>query len=106
MVKYGETDQYGTNAPSTELALDHKVVLTGLKSGTTYHFQITSADAAGNEASDQDRTFKTDPAVVTAMSTRHFNWWWLLWLLLVILLLVAAFLVARRKKDKTKKPKR
>jgi hypothetical protein len=38
---------------------NHQVGLTGLAAGTTYHHQVTSADAAGNPATAGDFTFTT-----------------------------------------------
>lgn len=49
--------QYGTSAGSLTLSSSngsnvtaHTVVLSGLSPGTTYHFRVTSSDAAGNSA--------------------------------------------------------
>ena len=39
----------------------HSVVLEGLTSSTTYHFQVLSADALNNLASTADDTFETGP---------------------------------------------
>lgn len=62
-VYYGLTSKY-TN--STQLIdtgqnrkTSHLVSMTGLKTKTTYHFQVRSKDAAGNLASSLDYTFTT-----------------------------------------------
>ncbi|MBU0966523.1 MAG: fibronectin type III domain-containing protein, partial [Proteobacteria bacterium] len=59
LVHYGTTATYGFTAADTALVEEHSIVLTGLLSGTTYHFQITSANAAGVTALSTDGTFNT-----------------------------------------------
>ena len=68
-VEYGKAPSYGSLSPpqpqndptsGSSGVITHAVRLTGLQSGTTYHFRVKSKDAAGNEAvSSGDRTFKT-----------------------------------------------
>ena len=41
------------------LVTSHSVVLSGLAASTTYHFQVLSQDAQGNQASSADFTFST-----------------------------------------------
>jgi chitodextrinase len=62
-VSYGLTTSYGTASSSPTLATSHSIILTGLTSGTTYHFQIQSADAQGNIATSSDQTLTTADAV-------------------------------------------
>ena len=66
-VEYGTDINYGTstaweNDPtsgtSTGVAT-HSVTLTGLTSGTEYHYRVKSKDAAGNVAVSPDNTFTT-----------------------------------------------
>lgn len=59
-VEYGLTEAYGT-AGSLDgvLSTNHAVVLTDLTPGTTYHFRVTSKDAAGAEATSEDFVFTT-----------------------------------------------
>jgi hypothetical protein len=58
-VNYGTTAAYGAASTSDSLATAHSVVLTGLATSTTYHFQVASADASGNVATSSDLTFRT-----------------------------------------------
>jgi len=68
-VEYGRTAKYGSLAPTQPRndptlgspgVVSHSVILTGLMSGTNYHYRVRSKDAAGNEAVSQiDRTFRT-----------------------------------------------
>jgi hypothetical protein len=58
-VDYGETTAYGNIDANTALVEEHSIVLTGLLAGTTYHFQITSANAAGAPATSADGAFAT-----------------------------------------------
>ena len=43
---------------------DHLVTLTGLKSDTTYQYQVKSSNSAGSTAISKIKTFKTKPAPV------------------------------------------
>ena len=56
---FGETIAYGNIVADTELVSEHGVVLTGLLAGTTYHFTITAANAAGATATSADQTFSS-----------------------------------------------
>ncbi|MBI3606761.1 MAG: fibronectin type III domain-containing protein [Nitrospirae bacterium] len=59
-VEYGTTTAYGTSsALAATLVTSHTMTLTGLAPSTTYHFRVTSADAAGNAAASTDKTFTT-----------------------------------------------
>jgi peroxiredoxin len=61
-VSYGISASYGTLQPSqtdTTLAKFHDVILYGLAPRTTFHYKVTSRDAAGNEKSSPDATFVT-----------------------------------------------
>ena len=58
-VNYGTTSGYGTASTSSSLVTSHSITLTGLTAGTTYHFQVASADASGNVATSSDQTFTT-----------------------------------------------
>ena len=49
-VLYGETPALGSSAHAAGLTLDHSVLLTGLAPGTTYYYDVQSADEAGNTA--------------------------------------------------------
>ena len=60
LVEYGTSTLYGssTNGGST-LGTNHSVALTALTGGTTYHYRVTSKDAAGNPSTSSDHTFAT-----------------------------------------------
>jgi len=59
-VNYGITTTYGSVTPlNNNLVTLHTVNLSGLTSGTTYHYKVKSKDKAGNEAVSEDKTFST-----------------------------------------------
>lgn len=64
IVDYGATDSYGTStseADTSPRVLSHSVNLSGLTSGTLYHFRVRSIDDAGspNTGTSGDYTFTT-----------------------------------------------
>ena len=59
-VDYGLSADYGSSASRATLATSHALELSGLAPGTTYHYRVTSTDAAGNSASSADATFTTE----------------------------------------------
>lgn len=64
-VFYGPTPAYTASSTlDSTLMTSHMVTVSGLASGTTYHYQARSADAAGNVATSSDQMFMT-----TSMST-------------------------------------
>ncbi len=62
-VAYGTSTAYGSIALSAALTTSHSKTITGLAANTQYHFQITSADEAGNTALTEDYVFKTTATV-------------------------------------------
>jgi phosphodiesterase/alkaline phosphatase D-like protein len=59
-VEYGATTAYGTLSPlDSTPTMGHAVVLSGLTSGTTYHYRVRSRDTTGNLAVSADKTFST-----------------------------------------------
>jgi hypothetical protein len=56
-VDYGTSPSLGSSVTSTTLATTHSVRLTGLVSGATYYYTVTSLDAATNSASSSEATF-------------------------------------------------
>ncbi|MGH9176708.1 MAG: galactose oxidase-like domain-containing protein, partial [Vicinamibacterales bacterium] len=65
--RYGPTASYGsTTTLDTSLAANHSQTLTGLTASTTYHYQVVSRDAAGNERVSGDFTFTTQAPDPTA----------------------------------------
>ena len=62
VVRYGTAPGSLTQTASDALLLTaHAVPLSGLSAGTTYYYQATSADAAGNSASSTVGSFATTP---------------------------------------------
>ena len=60
-VKYGEEVSYGFNVGSVEDVLEHRVELTNLLAGTSYHYHVGSIDRSGNGPTESaDFTFVTD----------------------------------------------
>jgi hypothetical protein len=68
-VEYGPTTGYGsTTVLAPAMTTAHAAALTGLFSGTLYHFRVKSKDAAGNVAVSADATLTTAtpaPACIT-----------------------------------------
>jgi hypothetical protein len=59
-VEYGTTIAYGSATTlDAALVLNHSQPLAGLAPGTTYHYRVSSRDAAGNTATSGDATFTT-----------------------------------------------
>ncbi len=67
-VYYGTSDDYGSSETGGALTSNHEIVISGLSSGTTYHYQVKSEDEAGNLASSIDHTFTTDESEETTES--------------------------------------
>jgi hypothetical protein len=67
-VAYGLTNAYGSTSPlATALVTSHSVTLTGLASGTTYHFQVLSRGAQAALAKSADFTFMTATRLQTVL---------------------------------------
>jgi uncharacterized repeat protein (TIGR02543 family) len=58
-VDYGESSSYGDSVDDSALVAEHAITLTGLISGTLYHYQITSVDGNDNATQSTDLTFRT-----------------------------------------------
>jgi uncharacterized lipoprotein YddW (UPF0748 family) len=58
-VEYGLTTSYGSSRTDAALIFDHEIELTGLSTSTTYHYRVTSKDAAHNSTTSGDYTFTT-----------------------------------------------
>jgi len=59
-VDYGTTSQYGSSTPINYFFnTQHSILLPGLRSGTTYHYNVRSRDAAGNLSISADQQFTT-----------------------------------------------
>jgi hypothetical protein len=76
-VVYGLTTSYGSASSSATLTTSHSIQLSGLYSGSTYHFAVVSADSSGNTATSSDETLTTataTPIVVYLTSTTTTTW--------------------------------
>ena len=66
LVQYGASTISSRTASHAQFATTHSVSLSGLQANRTYHFQVTSRDAAGNATVDDNHgalyTFTTLPA--------------------------------------------
>jgi LmbE family N-acetylglucosaminyl deacetylase/regulation of enolase protein 1 (concanavalin A-like superfamily) len=72
-VRHGSTTAYEAGAVTRDgFRHSHSIVLHGLACGSTYHFQVRSRDAAGNEAASADRTLTTS-SCPAAVSSDEFN---------------------------------
>jgi len=65
VVEYGPTVEYGSESSNTTKVKSHSRVITGLTSGTTYHYRVKSRDSAGNLATSIDKTFATSSGADT-----------------------------------------
>ncbi|KAA3618380.1 MAG: T9SS C-terminal target domain-containing protein [Calditrichaeota bacterium] len=73
-ISWGETSAYGNSADASITLLNsHQITLTGLLPETTYHFQITATDAAGNQSLSSDFSFTTDAEPISNGITDDFN---------------------------------
>ena len=69
-VESGPTGSYGfSTAQDTSLTLNHSQTITGLQSGSLYHFRVESADVSGNLTYSTDQTFTTAPLEKTSSPT-------------------------------------
>jgi len=59
-VAFGTDATYGKRSGRETPADSHRIELKGLAPDTTYHFRVSSTDAAGNRATSGDYTFETD----------------------------------------------
>ncbi len=84
-VSYGTTLSYGSASSSSATTTAHSITLTGLSSGTTYNFRVSSQDEAGNVGTSTNYTLTTvfvdnTPPVIssvassTAASTSTISW--------------------------------
>ena len=59
VLDYGLTVGYGSSKSDASLLVNHTVSVTGLASGTLYHYRVKSADASSNQSTSTDQTFST-----------------------------------------------
>ncbi len=68
LVTYGTDTSYGSSASDAALTRNHSIGLTGLASGTTYHFRVSSTNSHGYASSSADGIFTTvTPPVISAL---------------------------------------
>ncbi|HXJ40148.1 MAG TPA: NPCBM/NEW2 domain-containing protein, partial [Bryobacteraceae bacterium] len=68
-VEYGTTTAYGSSTTlNTTAVTSHSVALTGLTSGTLYHYRVKSKNAAGQLATSGDFTFTTSTSGAPVIS--------------------------------------
>ena len=59
-IDYGTSASYGGSTPvNNTMVTSHQMVVSGLTTGTLYHFRVRSADASNNLAVSSDMTFAT-----------------------------------------------
>jgi hypothetical protein len=88
-VDYGPTTGYGSQTTlSSSLVTNHSQSLSGLTSGTLYHYRVRSRDSSGNQAVSPDNTFTTTavtlppptppppsaPSTAVIPDNRRINW--------------------------------
>lgn len=68
-VAYGPTTAYGQTAgPVASTVTSHSLTLSGLLSGTLYHYQAMSTDGTGNSTTSADLTFTTASVTTTSQT--------------------------------------
>jgi LPXTG-motif cell wall-anchored protein len=111
-VYFGTIPSYGQEASDNQETTDHSIVIGSLESGTLYYFKVESANAAGDLASSEGKTFTTSAgttveatkaATKTAATSVESGslWPWFIGLIGLALLLAIIFLLwtRRRKRD-------
>jgi YVTN family beta-propeller protein len=69
-VNYGTTNAYGSTSPaSTSLVQSHSVTLSGLTPGTTYNFDVVSANLNNLSSTSSNSTFQTNAAAAGPVIT-------------------------------------
>jgi len=74
-IEYGLTTSYGSLTSVTDISpmvTSHSVTLTGLTSGSTYHFRAKTTDALGTSGVSADQTFNVYE-LITADITTNFT---------------------------------
>ncbi len=70
LVNYGTTTSYGSSSTlNPSLVTSHSVTLSGLTPGTTYDFQVVSANSASVSSTSANYTFVTLSSTVTSSAT-------------------------------------
>jgi hypothetical protein len=56
-VEFGTTTDYGSLKNSSDMVMNHAIILEGLSAGTEYHYRVLSSDSAGAPCTSTDFTF-------------------------------------------------
>lgn len=73
-IQIGTTSEYGMTQGQLESVKSHKVVLSGLTPGTTYHFRAMWRDSDGNIGYSNDQVFRTtDAAAISEVKVSDIN---------------------------------
>lgn len=75
-VQYGLTTDYGSIATGSSSVTSHSVTLASLSPNTTYHYRVTSADAANNSATSANASFTTNVITRPPPGTSSINLLW------------------------------
>jgi hypothetical protein len=75
-VNYGATTSYGTSSPVyTTLGTSQSVTLSGLAAGTTYNFDVVSANAESQSTTSANFTFSTPATTATPPNVGYVVAW-------------------------------
>lgn len=75
-VDYGATTGYGSNQTSSTVTRTHSIALSGLSSGSTYHYKPSNTDTLSVAATGSDGTFETlggSPPACSAATADDFS---------------------------------
>ena len=76
LVNYGSTTAYGASSTlNTNLVTSHSVTLTGLAAGTTYDFDVVSANSTSIPATSANSTFTTAASTGTPPYVGYVAYW-------------------------------
>jgi hypothetical protein len=73
VVNYGLTNAYGSNVNNASSVTNHSLLLSGLSANVTYHFLVSSTDAANNATTGVDETFTTAVSAGDETLTTYVN---------------------------------
>jgi hypothetical protein len=75
VVNYGTSTAYGSSASVATLVTSHSVTLTGLTPGTTYDFEVASANAANTTTTSTNSTFTTSTNTAPPPVLSYLSYW-------------------------------
>lgn len=67
-ISYGTTTSYGLTTGSNTATTSHSITLTGLQSGTAYHFKISVTDSSNNSTTSSDLILTTTDVTAPTIS--------------------------------------